>query len=50
MLFRKRNRARIDKRQGCDCCNSSLVPSQVKKERRRIKRRERRMWKKVSDD
>ena len=46
MLFAKRNRAHIDSRSGCDCCNSNLAPGNVTRERRRLKRRERAAWKK----
>lgn len=51
MLFKKRNRAYIDARAGCDCCNSNLSPFNIRKERRRMKRREKTNWRKeVSRD
>ena len=44
MMFGKRNRAHIDSRSGCDCCNANLTKGNVKREKRRMKRRERASW------
>lgn len=46
MLFAKVNRAHIDSSSGCDCCNANLTRNNLKRERRRLKRRERTTWKK----
>lgn len=49
MLFGKKSRARIDHRAACDCCNANMSKGNVKREKRRMKRRERNNWKKEEE-